>query len=223
MTTTQPAPIDYSKHPARIDPSSAGYAQFPPVAQLPKGARDAIEPFLALRRRRADVAAVLAENSAGLTAAKLADANRLREHVREGGSAATFKADAEDAAVKAVKAAQADLGILDSLLSEQYVKTCRALQGMADEGAKTAATAAEKAAARYTAAITELEQARQDYLAGCAVVLFWRFLTVKGSAIVAGGDAIHLKRGPVTKVDQTTLHLLRQDATTHQRCADAEL
>ncbi len=45
MTTTQPA---------RIDLNSASYAQFPAPASLPKGARQHIEAFLALRDRRAD-------------------------------------------------------------------------------------------------------------------------------------------------------------------------
>lgn len=215
MTTTE--------HTARIDTSSAGYAQFPAPSQLPKAAAAAVEPFLALRNRRDDMQDLLSENHATVQPAKVADAQRLLEHVRDGGSASTFRADAEQSALQAVKDSQTDLGIIDRLIIDQYLTTCHALREMHDEGTQLATVNADKAAKRYTQAISDLEQARADYISSCGTVLFWRYLSSKGQAVVAGGHEIHLPRGPITKVDNTTLRLLRADAETHLRAQDAQL
>ncbi len=146
----------------------------------------------------------------------------MLEHVRSGGRAAEFRGIV-DAAHKDVAYAQADMDMLDRLLGEQYQKTARALQGLHDQGAELAATAAEKAATRYNDAITALAAARQDYISAVGVTLFWRHLIEKGDCIVAGGHQIVLRRGHVTKIDHTTIEQLRADAETHQRAAEAEL
>jgi hypothetical protein len=45
----------------------------------------------------------------------------------------------------------------------------------------------------------------------------------KGDCVVQGGDQILMRRGPITKVDSTTLRLLRDDAQTHERARDATI
>ncbi|MGH3769482.1 MAG: hypothetical protein ACRDTX_30775 [Pseudonocardiaceae bacterium] len=222
-TTTSPAWIDeLKKVPARVDLSSAAYAQFPALVSLPRAAREPIEAFLKLRDRRADASAACSDAQAAVKQAELADAAGLLEHVRAGGRAYEFRGTT-DAAVRNVGFAQADVNALDKLLSEQYHKTARALQGIHDQGAELAATAAEKAATRYSDAITAMASARQDYINAIGVILFWRHLVEKGVSITPGGDQIHLRRGPITKVDNTTLSVLRMDAQTHERAAEAEL
>lgn len=222
MTTTQPTRIDYTQGPARISTAPGSQGHFPPVEQLPEAAREPLEKLHDLYERRASASEALREAHAAVKQAKLDDASRLLEHVRAGGKAAEFK-PAIDEAMRNLGHAEADLDMLSRLANEQYPKTARAVQALHDEGAATAAAAAEQASARYTEAIGELVAARQDYINATGLILFWRWLYEKGDAVVPGGDQIITPRGPITRIDQSTIQCLRLDAQTHERALDADL
>ncbi|MGH3548400.1 MAG: hypothetical protein ACRDQU_09870 [Pseudonocardiaceae bacterium] len=220
ITTEQLAGIQ--KGPARIDPRWTDSSTFPPAGSLPKAAREPMEKLANLRDRMAAANTALSEARTAVEAARLADAAALLEHVRGGGKAAEFK-PGMDKALKDLAYAQADVDMLSRLLTEQTYATIRAVQRLHEEGRVIADTAAEKAAARYNQAISELESARQDYLSAAGLIVFWRYMVEKGIAVTTGGHEIVLSRGPITKVDHTTIQLLRMDAATHDRARDVNL
>lgn len=76
---------------------------------------------------------------------------------------------------------------------------------------------------RYTDAIAALVDARREYLGACSAQLFWRYLTEQGMALMAGGDQIITRQGPVTRIDRALMQCLDADAKTHERLADAPL
>lgn len=204
-------------------PSHHGQASFLPESKIPGPARPAVAEFLALRRRKADAENRRREAAGELKAAQLADADALREHVKAGGSARTFEPTTE-AAEKAVEHAEQDLGALDRLLGEQYVATVGELKEVAGEGTEAARVAVEGTAAAYRDAIAALQAARRAYLDSVGEVMFWQHLTERHApnARLGSGDQINTRRGPITKIDGTTLHLLRADAETHQRLPGQE-
>jgi hypothetical protein len=147
------------------------YAQFPPLKDLPDAAHEPIEALMALRTRKADVQTRRSEAHQELEAARRADALALKDHVAAGGSSSTFQGSAQSVE-QDIRHLDADLRAIDQLLREQYVRTCEALQAVADEGAELAQRNTSNAQTRYENAINELEAARQSYLASCGVELF---------------------------------------------------
>jgi hypothetical protein len=213
---------DLTEAPARIDSGAYSYAQFPPLKDLPDTAHEPIEAVMALRTRKADVQIRRSEAHQELEAARRADVLALKDHVAAGGSSSTFQGSAPSVE-QDIRHLDADLQAIDQLLREQYVRTCKALQAVVDEGVDLARRNTSNAQKRYANAINELEAARQSYLASCGVELFWRYLMAKGDCVVQGGDQIVMRRGLITKVDSTTVRLLRDDAQTHERAREATI
>lgn len=200
-------------------PDHHNFASFPPRDKIPAQALPAVEEFLALRVRRADIQRQQQQAAAALKPAIDTDQAALDEHVLAGGSAATFTYQNTETAKKAITDAAADMDVIERTMGKVYLKAAYALKGSIDDGVTTAEADIDTTHTAYLQAIDAVEQARRAYLQAVGLRYFWTYLDESHLCMANGGtgDQIVLARGPITKVDSHTFAAMRSDAKTHTR------
>ncbi|MEU6339956.1 hypothetical protein ABZ883_03270 [Streptomyces sp. NPDC046977] len=195
------------------------HASFPELHNIPEPARAAVDNFLNMRVRVAEAQDAYREAHLALGDAKQKEDQRLKQHIIDGGTTATFERTATREGQAAIDNAHQDYQVLKELIAPAYLQAMNALESVALDGAAHAQQEVEATAPAYLAAIEAAERARRDYLNAVGLRYFWAFLTEQHQAVAGAGmsDVIILREGPITRVDDGVFAMLRSDAKTHTR------
>ncbi|MFI8422858.1 hypothetical protein [Streptomyces sp. NPDC085479] len=198
------------------------HATFPAMQYIPDEARPALDAFLDMRVKLSDAEEAMHTAARALATANDAEQKGLLTHLRAGGTAETYERPDTQAKQEALTHARQEAHAYKQLIGEEYLTAMRALSKAAPQGAAQASEELETTHKAYVDAIEEAATARRNYLRAVGLRFFWSHLSAEGNAIAGVGelDAIVLKTGPITRIDDGTFSAMRNDAKAHTRMDD---